>query len=654
VTARRPAAPKAGRSAADHDPIARLHVDVPLPHLDRLFDYVVPSSLDADVVAGSRVRVRFAGRLVDAYVLERASHTDHPGTLAFVERAVGTEPVLTPETSALFRAVADRWAGNFVDVVRLGVPSRHAQAETSKPKPVGELPAGAADVSRYRAGPAFLAAVAEGKAARAVWSMLPGDDWPGRLAEAARVAHDAGRGAVLVVPDARDLARVDAALTVALGTGRHVALSADLGPAERYRRWLALRRGVVRVAVGTRATAYAPVPDVGLLAIWDDGDDLHAEPRAPYPHARDVLVLRSALTGAALVLAGHARTAEAQQLVETGWAHEIAPERTVLRSSAPRVRAVADDVEIARDPAAAAARLPSLAWRTTRESLAAGHPVLVQVPRGGYVPSLACARDRTPARCTFCSGPLAAPSERAVPVCRWCARAAADWACPTCGGRRLRASVVGSARTAEELGRAFPGVAIRTSGGDHVLADVPAEAAVVVATPGAEPVCPGGYGAALLLDGWALLSRPDLRAAEETLRRWANAAALVRPGGAVIVGADAGVPAVQALVRWDPAGFAARELSERAELDFPPVSRMASLTAPAAALAELTAALEPPDGLQTIGPVPVDRDTERVLLRVARGRGAELAHALKTAAAGRSARRSAEPVRIQLDPLELF
>ena len=639
---------------AERDPVARLHVDVPLPHLDRLFDYLVPADLADVVTAGSRVRVRFAGRLVDAYVLERVTGTEHEGTLAFVERAVGTEPVLTPETAALFRAVADRWAGNFVDVVRLGVPSRHAQAEASERTPPGELPENTADVSRYRAGPAFLTAVAEGRAARAVWSILPGDDWPARLAETARAAHDAGRGAVLVVPDARDLARVDAALTVALGPGRHVALSADLGPAERYRRWLALRRGLVRVAVGTRAAAYAPVADVGLLALWDDGDDLHDEPRAPYPHARDVLVLRSSLTGAALVLAGHARTAEAQQLVENGWAHEIAPERAVLRSAAPRVRPVADDVEIARDPAAAAARLPSLAWRTTKESLAAGHPVLVQVPRGGYVPSLACARDRTPARCAVCSGPLAAPSERAVPTCRWCARPAPGWTCPTCGGQRLRASIVGSGRTAEELGRAFTGVPIRVSGGEHVLADVPTDAAVVVATPGAEPVCPGGYGAALLLDGWALLSRPDLRAAEEALRRWANAAALVRPGGAVIVGADAGVPAVQALVRWDPAGFAARELSERAELDFPPVSRMASLTAPPAALAELTAALDGPAGLQTIGPVPVDRETQRLLLRVPRARGAELAQALRAAAAGRSARRSAEPVRIQLDPHELF
>jgi primosomal protein N' (replication factor Y) len=657
MTSTRPrAGPKAGRVAADVDPVARLMVDVPLPHLDRPFDYLVPSTLDVDVRAGSRVRVRFAGRLVDAYVLERGTGSEHEGTLAFLERAVGAQPVLTAETAAVFRAVADRWAGNFVDVVRLGVPARHAAAETAAArKPPGELPPAPDDgFDGYRAGAAFLAAAATGRPARAVWSALPGEDWPARLATAARAVLDSDRGAIVVVPDARDLARLDLAMTAALGTGRHVALSADLGPAERYRRWLAVRRGEIRVVIGTRAAAYAPVEGLGLLAVWDDGDDLHGEPRAPYPHTRDVLVLRSAQIGAALVIGAHARTAEAQQLVETGWAHEIVAERAVLRAAAPRVRPVGDDFEIARDPAAVVARLPSLAWRATREALAAGNPVLVQVPRAGYVPSLACARDRSPARCTVCAGPLAAPSERTVPACRWCGRPAAEWTCPTCGGRALRAAVVGAGRTAEELGRAFPGFPVRTSGGGQVLAEVSAEPAVVVATPGAEPTCPGGYGAALLLDGWALLSRPDLRAAEEALRRWANAAALVRPGGTVVVGADAGIAAVQALVRWDPAGFAARELAERGELGFPPAARMAALTGPPDALTELLAGAPLPDTAQVVGPVPVDGDTERLLVRVPRAAGAELARALKTGAAARSARRSAQPVRVDLDPAELI
>jgi primosomal protein N' (replication factor Y) len=190
-----------------------------------------------------------------------------------------------------------------------------------------------------------------------------------------------------------------------------------------------------------------------------------------------------------------------------------------------------------------------------------------------------------------------------------------------------------------------------------VLAVVPAEPALVVATPGAEPVAAAGYGAVLLLDTWALLTRADLRAGEETLRRWLHAATLARPaaaGGRVVVVADGALIAVQALLRWDPGTFAGRELAERRELGFPPAARMASLSGPAAAVAELLALAELPDGAQTLGPVPVGED-ERVLVRVgSRTDGAALAAALHAAAGVRSARKAEGNVRIQIDPRELW
>jgi primosomal protein N' (replication factor Y) len=195
---------------------------------------------------------------------------------------------------------------------------------------------------------------------------------------------------------------------------------------------------------------------------------------------------------------------------------------------------------------------------------------------------------------------------------------------------------------------------VRTSGRDEILDNVPAEPAVVVATPGAEPVATGGYGTVLLLDTWALLTRSDLRAAEETMRRWLNAAARARPGGRVVVVADGALPTVQALLRWDPGWFAARELAERRELGFPPAARMASLTGKPEAVADLLAACRLPEGAELLGPVPADDDEERMLIRTSRGRAADLAHALHEAAAVRSARKAALPVRVEVDPSALF
>ncbi len=465
-----------------------------------------------------------------------------------------------------------------------------------------------------------------------------------------------GRGALAVVPDARDLSLLDAALAAQLGPGRHVTLSADLGPAERYRRWLAVRRGAQRVVAGTRAAMFAPVSDLGLVVLWDDGDDLHAEPRAPYPHAREVLALRAHRTGAAVLIGGFARTAESTSLVATGWARPIVADRPVLRDHAPAVRAAGGDAELARDEAAQTARLPSLVLRTAREALASG-PVLVQVPRRGYVAALGCARCRDRARCAACGGPLALASVGAAPRCGWCGVADERWRCSRCGHSAVRALVTGAGRTAEELGRAFPGIPLVTSGGAAMIPAVPGSPALVVATPGAEPQAGGGYAAALLLDGWMLLGRPSLRAAEEALRRWMNAAALVRAGpagGRVVVVADSAIPAVQALIRWDPVTHSERELAERDELRFPPAVRIASLTGPQDAVGELLAGAELPPGAELLGPVEEPPDSIRMLVRVPRSAGLALAGALHLAQAARSARKAAGAVRVQLDPAELI
>ncbi len=633
-------------------------VATPLAHLDRPFDYQVPARLDVAAVPGVRLRVRFSGQLMDGWLLERTDESDHPGQLSWLHRVVSAEPVLSPQIATLARALADRCAGTMSDVLRLAVPPRHARTEAEPGAAVAIRPARpAADGwARYPRGPVFLDALDQGRAAHACWQALPGEDWPARLAEAAVTTAAAGRGALLVLPDYRDTARVHAAVAELAGPAAVVTLADELGPAERYRRWLAVRRGAVRIVVGTRAAAFAPVADLGLMVLWDDGDDLHAEPRAPYPHARLVFGQRAVLEGAALLVAGHARTAETQLSIDTGWAHEIVAARDVVRAAAPRVTAIGeDDTQLARDPSARAARLPAVAFEAARAALSRDRPVLVQVPRRGYVPALACGQCRTAARCRRCAGPLALPTA-GLASCRWCGIAEAGYRCPACGGRRLRATVIGAGRTAEELGRAFPGVPVRSSGGGEVLSGIPPGRSLVVATPGAEPL--ERYGAALLLDAAALLARPDLRAAEEALRRWMAAAAMVEPaadGGRVVVVAEASLAAVQALIRWDPAGHARAELAARDELGFPPAARMAALDAAPATLANVGETLDLPAGADLLGPVPTpgEDEQERLLIRVPRSEGLALATALTALQAGRSARKLPDSLRIQLDPQQL-
>ncbi len=114
---------------AEHEPIARVLPMLSVPHLDREFDYLVAAEQSDDAQPGVRVRVRFHGRLVDAFVLERRSETDHVGKLGWLDRVVSAERVLTPEVRRLADAVAARYAGTRADVLRLAIPPRHANVE---------------------------------------------------------------------------------------------------------------------------------------------------------------------------------------------------------------------------------------------------------------------------------------------------------------------------------------------------------------------------------------------------------------------------------------------------------------------------------------------------------------------------------------------
>ena len=173
-------------------PVARVLVDVPLAHLDRPFDYLVPAKLHDQVAPGSRVKVRFAGQDVDGFVLERvdAQRPRGPARRRCAARSAPSR-CCRPAVARLSELVAARYAGTRSDVLRLAVPARHATTEKQA------SPAGAGGDARPRrrgdglggrttAARRSCAGWPRGQTPRAVWSALPGGAWPD--------AAGAGRG----------------------------------------------------------------------------------------------------------------------------------------------------------------------------------------------------------------------------------------------------------------------------------------------------------------------------------------------------------------------------------------------------------------------------------------------------------------------------
>lgn len=619
--------------------VARVQLESPVPQLDRLFDYAIPHPLVAEVEPGVRVKVplRSAGRMMDAFVVEVVADDGTERPLSSVEAVVSTTPVLPAPLYTLARRVADRAAGSVSDILRLAVPKRMVRAEKAWAAAPAPTAPDVVSAARERADevlgayPGLGAALDAGErlavdAPPRPHAELPRGAWADLLAAAATRTLARGKSVVLVVPDYRDQAQLLAALGELVPAEAIVRDDAGQSGPARYGQYLRTLAPVPCIVVGRRSAVYAPAHDTGLVALWDDGDSLLAEPLSPGVHARDAALVRQEIEHSALLFAGHTRTTDVQRLVEVGYVREV-PQ---ARRPSPRVV-----LSATREGEQRQSRVPSSAFAAAREALQHG-PVLVQVARPGYAPSLVCADCRRPARCQHCAGPLRAARPGATPVCAWCGRSAHAWTCGHCGSVKLRMASSGSERTADELGRAFPHTRVIIADGAHQVAEVDATPALVIATRGAEPLARGGYRAVILLDGDRMLQNEALRIGEHCLRWWSNAAALAAPGAPVHLVGVAG-PVARALATWTQPAYARAELADRAPLRMPPAVRVASVDGHARSVDTLLASLRETvpdlDALAILGPVDTstvpDTATARALVRFDYAHGRAVADALR-------------------------
>lgn len=640
--------------------IARVLVDVDLPHMDRPLDYVVPGTLIDEAEVGRAVRVRFSGTRADGWIVER-TRRDVLDDAAQIESVVSSIPVLTPALYETARRIAARFLATTSQVLSLAIPPRHARGEKTVVEahesawPSVAAPTISEGWAAYSAGEALLHRLAAGQSPRAVVTALR-PRMRACLSDAVAAAVSSGRSAIIVTATGEDAARYARVLEENLGVPVAVT-GGDVSPEERYRIHVAATLGRLPIVIGTRSAAWVPCAKLGLIVICDDGDDRLRERRFPRCDVLDVAVQRCAVEGAGLLVASHARSVKAQALVRSGWAVSLDPVPDALRDATPRVH-LHGQAEAEREGASGHMRIPQAALRMIRQGLREG-PVLIQVAASGYWPTVVCRRCGERARCRHCSGPLAVGSGGET-TCSWCGRTSQTWRCPHCSGTELRAARVGSTRTAEEIARNLPDASVLESSAAHRISrQLPARSTVVVATPGAEPDVDGGYAAAIILDAHALAGRTELWAPEEAARRWLNALSLVRPGHPGLVVGTIPDALGQALVRWAPTDYADRLLDEREALGFFPAATMVALDGPAAQVRQVAEQVIREGGAELVGTVvrPATREGEenevRTLVRTPLAGAASMLAVLTDIRRSRSARK-VPLVKMSVNPPELF
>jgi len=640
---------------------ADVYVDTPHPHLDRPFTYSIPEPLQAIAFPGVRVRVKFAGRKVDGYLYKFVETAERPEKVLPVLEILGP-PVISENQFELATLVATRYVGATYSVLDSIAPSRQVRAEA---KLLSQIPAPheipekiAANYSEYSGLNEFFENLSKKNKKsetppqiapmRAALCVMPKTNQYELLAIALINTAVGGKGALAVVPDYRDLELLARALDSLGSANQYLQLHAGLSAATRYTNYLRILRDEVRIVIGTRNSAFAPVPNLATIVLLDDSDDALADSQAPYWHAREVVAMRAQAENLNLLSVSITRSPEVQLWVESGWAKDLAVDRTIFRKSGPIIRGTTDQ-DLARDPLARHARIPGAAFTALKTGIAKG-PVLISVPRRGYQLHLQCQQCRTPARCLICEGALHRATQIAIPACMRCGNSAGDWECVRCHEKQLRSAIVGAARTAEEIGRAFPGVRIITSGKDQIVAEISNEPALVIATPGAEPLVIGGkYQAAVILDPELSLGRADLRAEEESFFRWMRVFALVEAGGAGVITMPDTYEISQLLIKFDPVGFAERELKSRHEAQLTPSFSTFEIFLPSGVWASEKA----PAPARILGPVPISAEESRILVTCARSDATQIALWLKGLVAKHSSSKKPGQMRVRRDPIPL-
>ena len=563
---------------------ARVALDSPLPQLDRLFDYEIPADLEVSV--GCRVVVPFGNSQKDGFLVELAETTDWVGKVARLAEVVSPLPVLTKQTYDLVRAVADRQATSFGDVVGSAVPVRAVRAEKSWL------------ASERVVEPITLPKLAAPSLAKLSARIVEPRNsiWLDELLGCATEKLRSGVSVIVALPDFRDIERFVGRATE-LGLEQALIRYSQQGRTQTYESFLEAlgAEGQPRIVVGSRSVLYAPIT-AGAIFIWDDGDQSHQDQQSPYATSREIALIRQKLTDCHLAFFSHARSVEVQRLIEIGYLTESSSD-----FSKPNLSVSEGEF-----------RVDSAAWLAIRDGLKTG-PVLVQVSSVGVAKSLYCKSCSSRAMCSGCNGPLWINSKGET-KCRWCNSFALSATCRDCGGAEFRSGKPGATRTVAEFGRSFPGVKVTEVTANQEKVSIDSKPQIVVATPGIEPACQGGYSAVVILDANDALSRDSLRATEDAIRFWANAIALMSPAGrGVIVGVLGELGTALAL--WQLRELMSAEYAERVALSFPPAVRVLSATGSAANIALVRAALSSNPATAVLGETPTDNGELRLLCR---------------------------------------
>ncbi|MGH7877745.1 MAG: replication restart helicase PriA [Candidatus Dormibacteraceae bacterium] len=424
------------------------------------YTYAVPDNWPVQV--GHRVQVPFGPRSVAGYVIELLEHNPGVDNLKSLA-AMDPEPLLLAHQIALAQRVAEHYWAPLIDVLRAMVPPRIRSGRSSGAGPSlrqrrhSELLRYCRPVAAATAGPelteAQSAAVVSARQHPAV--LLHGVTGGGKtevyMAAAEPVLAEGGTVLVLV-PEISLTPQLVERFSRRLGVPMAI-LHSHLTELERAQQWWRVRRREVKLVIGSRSAVFAPLADLGLIVVDEEGAGAYKQDRTPRYEAGWVAQELARLAGAHILLGSATPKVETYARTRSG---ELA-----LAELRDRVRGRPAPIQLVdmRENAGEASRGPlsrPLVEAVT-QTLEAGEQAILFLNRRGLSTFVLCRDCGAAVECPNCSVSLVHHPELGGLSCHYCgAQAPLPVLCPACGSRQIKALGLGTQRLQTMVTKLWP------------------------------------------------------------------------------------------------------------------------------------------------------------------------------------------------------
>ncbi|UCE26770.1 MAG: primosomal protein N' [Candidatus Coatesbacteria bacterium] len=483
---------------------------------------------------------------------------------------------------------------------------------------------------------------------------------------------EAGGQALIVVPEVYRAAAV--AKFVWRETGADaVEYHSSVSPGRRFTTFKRVRRGTVRVVVGTRSSLFLPFANLGLTAVLDEQDPSHKQHEmAPFYASRETATVVTQAAGPKLVFTSAAPSAEAYRAAKEGrWRLVELGKATSLN------RPGFVDMDRELKTVGPSAIISAALQMSVRASLDDGKSAVLIIDRRGYVPYVYCDTCGYVFRCHRCDVATVYHLDEKAMRCHHCGSAEPfPPYCPECHKKTLVGIGLGTEKVAEEVARLFPGAEVARADSDALPTarraaefwkrfeaggfDVVVGTRMLLRAASADRV-----GVVGVVSADTALTLPDFRASERTFQLLVRLEEEVRPGTPLVVQTFYGSHhCFTTAVDGDYDAFWRAEMPLREKLGLPPFRRLMLVRVEGKDEDRVVEAAGETDGevraflgdsADVVGPVPapIKRIKDRYRMQVLAKTDAPsiYKHGPALAALNRPGGKRATAVRVDVDPV---